>query len=807
MSARVPIAAVILALIAPSFLSAQWTNRYPLLKGSAHHVYVEGFEFPSVDGGVLDPAPSPDGSSVAMASRGWIWILDAERGVARRLTRGHGGMDSRPAWSPDGSTLAFVRDDTRRTWVVVVDVATGREVRTIENGPVVLDPVFSRDGQSLYYASSAAGDLDVWRRDLATGADTLVVGAGRQQLRPQPHPDGERLVYLLKAGEDDEVRLRNGDGSEVMLLSGGLLSQTRPALSPDGRVVVAQRPTHDGSWELVLIEVARPSLPVVLTHDHTPQAPAWSADGRWIYFVESDARRNFRLRRIGYGGGPVTDVAIRQWDWGEPTGTVRVRTRVAGAAVPARLHARDGAGHPVVPEPGQVWFDGEHGRVFFYSPGEIELVVPAGDVSVTAVRGLTTPTVTATTIVAPGATRELVVDLAPVWDAQAHGWYSGDHHFHLNYGGQHALEPRDLVPMMQGENLDVGTPLLGSLNNRFEDQHLWGWRRDDAPIIQFGQEVRAHFHGHAGLIGTGTLFWPWVWGPGNPVYHAEDITNAQALRHARGEGGLGSYVHPVWPRDPFAEGGLGAIPLELIPDAVLGDLDALEIACLWTSELGTSEVWYRLLNVGAVVVPTAGTDVMKNYFRTMAVGTTRVYVKPDGAFAFDSYLDALRAGRSFVTTGPMLEFTVGAVAPGGVVVGGRATWSLAVHTPVPVARVEVLVNGTVAWSGEGMDAPGSRRYSGALDLPAGGWVAVRAYSDEGAPWPVMNSIPFAHTAPVWIGAVGSTEPGAARAAAADLLRALDNAEQRLARYGDTPIPGIRERFTRARAMLAGVAAP
>ena len=86
------------------------------------------------------------------------------------------------------------------------------------------------------------------------------------------------------------------------------------------------------------------------------------------------------------------------------------------------------------------------------------------------------------------------------------------------------------------------------------------------------------------------------------------------------------YVHPVSIRDPFGVNP-ASIPLELIPDGVLGDLDAIELACLWTDELGTAEVWYRLLNLGRAVVPVAGTDVMKDYYRTMAVGTTRVLAR------------------------------------------------------------------------------------------------------------------------------------------------------------------------------------
>jgi TolB protein len=810
--------------LSPVPAQAQWTHRYALLAGYSHHVYVEGFELPAVDAGVLDPAPSPDGRSLAFASRGWIWILELEGGTARRLTRG-GGMDSRPAWSPDGQRVAFVRDDTRLTRIVVVNASTAAEERTIEHGGIALDPAFSRDGAHLYYVSSAAGVFDLWRFDLRTGEQTRVTPATtarRLQLRPQPHPDGEHIVYLHKAGYADEVRVhRTSDATDRTLLADGLLSQTRPALSPDGRVVALNRPTHDGTWHLVLVELANPSHPVTLATG-LPLTPAWSPDGRWIYFVESDAGRNMRLRRVPGGGGAVQDVAIRHWEWGEPTGTLRVRTRTttaAGAAdVAARLHAADAAGHPMVPQPGQAWFDGQHGRVFFYSPGVIDLVVPAGRVSVSAVSGLTAPVVSGSAVVPGGGTTEIVLDLQPVWDARRAGWYSGDHHFHLNYGGLHDLAPADLLPMMRGEGLDVATPLLANLHNRFEDRRYWGWRNDGPQIVRFGQEVRAHFHGHVGMFGVDSLFWPWIWGPGNPVYNRADISNAEATRHARAQGGVGVYVHPVSRRDPFTN--LASIPLELVTDAVLGDMHAIELACLWTDELGTAALWYRLLNIGRPVLAVAGTDVMKDYFRTMAIGTTRVYAKVDGPFTFETYSAALQAGRSFVSTGPLLEFTVradgpaaaaapgttGDVGPGGVISAARAAWSLNVHSAVPYDRVELLVNGSVVWSGAGAAVPGTRTHSGTIDLPPGGWIAVRAYSEGSVEWPAMNPTAFAHSSPIWIGSIGSTDNAARAAAAADLLRALENARERLETgYADAEMTSVRERFDRAHVELQRLA--
>src|SRR5690606_13826242 len=145
----VALAVVASALLAPAALGAQWTNRYPKNAGYGHHVYLEGYELPVMTAGAFDAAQSPAGELV-VASRGWLWRLDTSTGIARRLTSG-GGVDSRPAWSPDARSLAFVRDDSRTLAVVVRDMASGRETE-IDRG-MAMDPVFTSDGSAVIYAN------------------------------------------------------------------------------------------------------------------------------------------------------------------------------------------------------------------------------------------------------------------------------------------------------------------------------------------------------------------------------------------------------------------------------------------------------------------------------------------------------------------------------------------------------------------------------------------------------------------------------------------------------------------------------
>ena len=105
--------------------------------------------------------------------------------------------------------------------------------------------------------------------------------------------------------------------------------------------------------------------------------------------------------------------------------------------------------------------------------------------------------------------------------------------------------------------------------------------------------------------------------------------------------------------------------------------------------------------------------------------------------------------------------------------------------------------------GGGVAAGETKTYTGEVELPAGGWVAVRAYASErqSDAWPSMHARPFAHSSPVWIGAIGSTDPAARAAAARDLLRAIDAAEKQAREaYGKVETP----RFDAARARLVGL---
>src|SRR6185295_5752858 len=108
------------------------------------------------------------------------------------------------------------------------------------------------------------------------------------------------------------------------------------------------------------------------------------------------------------------------------------------------------------------------------------------------------------------------------------------------------------------------------------------------------------------------------------------------------------------------------------------------------------QTWYALLNCGFHPRPAAGTA---NGVHPVPLGFSRVYVHLDEPFSFDAWMRALAAGRSFVTTGPMLLAKVDGRGPGtnSFAVNPSHDFQLecVVQSGQPLESIELIVNGAV----------------------------------------------------------------------------------------------------------------
>lgn len=798
-----------LSIAASSSIFAQWTNHYSKLDDFGHHVYFEQHNLPILAHGITDPAPSPDGKTIAIASKGWLWLFDLETGVAKRLTHSN-GTDSRPRWSPDGKHLAFVRDFSNDTAVVLKHLESGKEI-LINTPAIELDPEFSSDGKTLYYSSGLSGSLDLYQRDIANGTEQRITSLNQVERNVRRLAKANSIVYLHGNGPHRVLRKRDfiagtDEIVQAQTLTYHLTSDVHPTLD----LLVYSAPI-DNDYHLYTMDLNDTRVAHRLTKGHSfATTPAFSADGRSIYFTELNAKRQFVLMQIATYGGKAKRIDVKEWDYGQATGTLQVSILdVEQNETAARVSIMAENGHPIAAPNSASYDDPQTGRSYFYIDGRERFTLPVGNYIIEMVRGPMTQILRTEVNVRKAKATDITLHVKPLWDSASAGYVSADFHVHLNGDGHHRASHEDALLLMKGEDLNYLAPMSWNRWERRIDSEIVGKQTvSGAHIVQQGQEVRSHFHGHIGLLNVTTPFTPWFFGPNNPTLGDPNLTNADVFAYANKTGAFASYVHPIAnDGNPFLEGAIDSIPLELVSDGILEPNMGLELVCAWTSSLGTAELWYRFLNIGRPVSALSGTDSWVDFHRTPAVGTGRAYIRPLYTEDVDDPIVAgAIAGRSFLTTGPALLFSLeNGAKPGDVSTAGEQGFELMLASAVDIEKVEIIVNGEAVMSLPSLKAGTTKTYTGIINLPNGGWVAARAYSAEqrADSWPSMHARPFAHSSVIWINEVGSTDEEARSRASVDLMRAIDAAErQAKAAYGERPMPRLYERFDSARKALS-----
>ena len=565
--------------------------------------------------------------------------------------------------------------------------------------------------------------MDIWQYSFASDTFSRVTELDGHSRNPRLSGDGLSLYYSHLDWPERQIRIRSlADSTEKVLKTVSIAGQFGFDIHPSEDILAYAWPVND---DLNLFVADTNDLSPVnnLTPGKTYiQGPAWSADGQTIYYSQPDRAQQFKLMSVSVYGGGASEVQIKEWDWGQQRTTLKVVTKLNGKVTPVRLSVKGQTGHPVANAEAATYFDSQNGEHYFYSDGSMEIEVPVGEITLQAVHGIMGVPASVTTMALAGKTNKIVIPIEQVWNARSAGYKSADFHLHLNYDGPYRHITSDIEPLIAGENLDLATPQAANLHNRLMDREFLGQtlRTKAGSLIRFAQEVRAHFHGHIGVVGASEFYFPWFWGPGYPEHNDGNLSNGDVMAFvAEHSDSIGTYVHPVARNiDPFEGDNALSIPLEFIPDAILSDNVGLELVCAWSDALGTSELWYRLLNIGRPVIAMAGTDMFVDFHRTPAIGTARVYAQQAGRKTrWSPLIQEIKQGRSFVTNSAALLFTLDADAgPGDIVQSGKRSFTLDVSTAAAFDKVEVLVNGAVVWSEPGLSAGESRKFGGELDL-------------------------------------------------------------------------------------------
>ncbi|MBM3142683.1 MAG: DUF5050 domain-containing protein [Chloroflexi bacterium] len=242
------------------------------------------------------PAWSPDGTKIAFQAdrigSSDIYVISVDGRNQTWLTD-NPAPDWNPVWAPDGKRIAFQSDRDGNAEIYVMN-ADGTNQKRLTNDPAPdWNPVWSPDGKKIVFQSNRDGSDQIYIMDADGSNQTRLTKMPGANWEPAWSPDGKKIAFKSNRDGNAEIYAMNADGSNQTRLTNNPSPDSYPKWSPNGAKIVFQS-DRDGNTEIYVMNADGSDQKRLTNNPASDWGPSWSPDSAKIAF-QSDRDGNTQI--------------------------------------------------------------------------------------------------------------------------------------------------------------------------------------------------------------------------------------------------------------------------------------------------------------------------------------------------------------------------------------------------------------------------------------------------------------------------------------------------------------------------------